>query len=86
MKFLKILAEVEDHLNITIEQIKPDFKVPCNEFDGKVIYGEKKNKSGSDYKDHTEQMVPIVKELAKLESEAQLFYLQRFLTTIRPVK
>lgn len=30
------LADIEDHLNITIQQIDVDIKVPLNDFDGKV--------------------------------------------------
>lgn len=35
--FLQYLGDIEDHLNITIQQVNPDFKVPVNEFDGKVV-------------------------------------------------
>lgn len=34
--YLQYLAEIEDHLNITIPQVGKDMKVPMNEFDGKV--------------------------------------------------
>lgn len=40
------LAEIEDHLNVTIQQVGPDIKVPLNEFDGKVTYGEKRMAMG----------------------------------------
>ncbi|XP_018406866.1 PREDICTED: ATP-dependent RNA helicase Ddx1 [Cyphomyrmex costatus] len=69
------LADIEDHLNVTIQQVGPDVKVPMNEFDGKVTYGEKKMAMGSDYKDHVQQMAPVVAELAALESKAQLKFL-----------
>lgn len=75
----QFLSEIEEHLNITIQQIQPDMKVPVDEFDGKVVYGEKRKNIGSGYKDHTAQMAPIVKDLNKLESQAQLLYLQRHL-------
>ncbi|XP_048507320.1 ATP-dependent RNA helicase Ddx1 [Athalia rosae] len=85
---IKYLGEIEDHLNVTIQQVEPDIKIPVNEFDGKVIYGEKKVAVGSDYKNHVTQMAPIVSQLATLESQAQLMYLKRqlnnnkqFLTT-----
>ena len=74
---LQYLAEIEDHLNVTIQQVGPDIKVPLNEFDGKVTYGKKRQATGSDYKNHVEQMAPIVAELAALESKAQLTYLKR---------
>ncbi|XP_075984261.1 ATP-dependent RNA helicase Ddx1 [Anticarsia gemmatalis] len=70
------LAEIEDHLNITIQQIEPDMKVPCNEFDGKVVYGEKRKQAGTGYQDHVSQMAPVVKSLQELESQAQLYYLK----------
>ncbi|KAJ8870560.1 hypothetical protein PR048_029583 [Dryococelus australis] len=77
------LAEIEDHLNVTIQQVEPDLKVPMDEFDGKVVYGQKKQLSGSLYENHVTQMAPVVKELAELESQAQLSYLKRHFKTIR---
>ncbi|XP_030750639.1 ATP-dependent RNA helicase Ddx1 [Sitophilus oryzae] len=74
------LADIEDHLNITIQQIQPDMKVPSDEFDGKVVYGQKRQQMGSSYKNHTAQMAPIVKDLSELEKHAQILYLKRHLT------
>uniref|UniRef100_A0A182WCL7 ATP-dependent RNA helicase n=1 Tax=Anopheles minimus TaxID=112268 RepID=A0A182WCL7_9DIPT len=71
------LAEIEDHLTVTIPQIDKDMKVPLNEFDGKVVYGEKRMNTGTGYKDHVEQLGPVVRELARLEREAQTLYLKR---------
>ncbi|EDS42505.1 ATP-dependent RNA helicase Ddx1 [Culex quinquefasciatus] len=73
------LAEIEDHLNVTIQQVDKDLKVPMNDFDGKVTYGEKRLNTGTGYKDHVEQLTPVVKELARLEREAQVLYNKRFL-------
>ncbi|XP_023289037.1 ATP-dependent RNA helicase Ddx1 isoform X2 [Orussus abietinus] len=73
----RYLGEIEEHLNVTIQQIEPDIKVPMNEFDGKVIYGQKNLNTGSGYQGHTQQMAPSVNELATLESKAQLTYLKR---------
>lgn len=70
------LADIEDHLNITIQQVETDMKVPSNEFDGKVVYGEKRKQAGSGYQDHVSQMAPVVKSLQELESQAQLYYLK----------
>lgn len=39
------MADVEEHLGITISQAGTDIKVPIDEFDGKVIYGQKKKAS-----------------------------------------
>ncbi|XP_049763744.1 ATP-dependent RNA helicase Ddx1 [Schistocerca cancellata] len=71
------LADIEDHLNVTIQQVEPDLKVPVDEFDGKVVYGQKRQNVGSSYENHVAQMAPSVKELAQLESKAQLIYLKR---------
>lgn len=79
VNFFQFLADIEEHLNVTIQQIEPDLKVPSDEFDGKVVYGEKRQNLGSGYENHTAQMVPIVKELTKLESQAQLIYVKRHL-------
>ncbi|XP_051168624.1 ATP-dependent RNA helicase Ddx1 [Leptopilina boulardi] len=72
----RYLADIEDHLNITIQQVEPDMKVPMNDFDGKVTYGQKRLNLGSDYKNHVQQMAPTVNELASLESKAQLAFLK----------
>ncbi|KAJ8978814.1 hypothetical protein NQ317_018904 [Molorchus minor] len=73
------LADIEDHLNVTIQQIEPDLQVPHDDFDGKVVYGQKRQATGTIYENHTQQMVPIIRELTKLESEAQLIYVKRHL-------
>ena len=39
---IQCLADVEEHLGITISQAGTDIKVPVDEFDGKVVYGQKK--------------------------------------------
>lgn len=77
------LADIEDHLNVTIQQIEPDMKVPCDEFDGKVTYGQKRKNVGSDYQTHTAQMAPMVKDLADLESRSQLIYINNHLMKMR---
>lgn len=71
-----MLAEIEDHLNITIPQVDRDMKVPLNDFDGKVVYGEKLQNKGNNYVDHVEQLSPIVKNLSQLESKAQTAFLK----------
>lgn len=58
-------------------------KVPHDEFDGKVVYGQKRQQFGSNYETHTAQMAPVVQELAKLESQAQILYLKRHLSAGR---
>lgn len=71
------LAEIEDHLNVTIQQVEKDMKVPINEFDGKVVYGEKLKNTGTGYVDHVNQLKPIVEQLSALECEAQKYFLKR---------
>lgn len=73
------MAEIEEHLGCTIQQVAEDIKVPLNEFDGKVTYGQKKTNSGSGYVDHVKQLVPIVDELADLEARAQSIFMRRLL-------
>lgn len=62
---------------MTIQQVDKDIKVPMNEFDGKVIYGQKRKATGSGFESHSLQMAPAVAQLAMLEREAQLIYLKR---------
>lgn len=71
-----MLADVEDHLNVTITQVDKNIQVPVNDFDGKVVYGEKLQNKGSNYEDHVEQLQPVVKSLSELESKAQLMFLK----------
>jgi len=42
--YLQYLADVEEHLGETIPVVGSDLKVEANEFDGKVVYGEKRGK------------------------------------------
>ncbi|XP_044735811.1 ATP-dependent RNA helicase Ddx1 isoform X2 [Chrysoperla carnea] len=76
---VRYLAEIEDHLNITIEQVDKEISVPLNEFDGKVVYGEKLKQSGSGYVGHVAQMAPTVTQLAALESNAQSIFLRNMI-------
>jgi ATP-dependent RNA helicase DDX1 len=66
-------------LGVSIPQIETDIKVPMNEFDGKVIYGQKRVNTGTGYVDHVKQLVPIVDELAELEAKAQSIFMRRLL-------
>jgi ATP-dependent RNA helicase DDX1 len=66
-------------LGVSIPQIETDIKVPMNEFDGKVIYGQKRVNTGTGYVDHVKQLVPIVEELAELEAKAQSIFMRRLL-------
>lgn len=47
-----------------------------NEFDGKVTYGAKRQKTSTSlYQNHVQQMAQSVAELADLEKQAQSSYL-----------
>lgn len=40
------MADIEEHLGVTIQQVDKEMKVPVDEFDGKVVYGEKRGHTG----------------------------------------
>lgn len=44
----QLLGEIEEHLNCTIAQVEPDIKVPVDDFDGKVTYGQKRALGGKE--------------------------------------
>lgn len=74
---VNLLAEIEDHLNITIQQVDKNMSVPTNDFDGKVVYGQKNLNTGTGYKDHVEQLKPVVQKLSDLELKSQSLFLKR---------
>ncbi|KAA8583137.1 hypothetical protein FQN60_015683 [Etheostoma spectabile] len=57
----ELLSDIEEHLKCTITQCEPDIKVPVDDFDGKVSYGQRRGLG--------------VQELANLEREAQSSFL-----------
>ncbi|XP_015247722.1 PREDICTED: ATP-dependent RNA helicase DDX1 [Cyprinodon variegatus] len=71
----ELLSEIEEHLKCTITQCDTDIKVPVDEFDGKVTYGQRRALGGGNYKGHVDVLAPTVKELALLEREAQTSFL-----------
>lgn len=71
----ELLSEIEEHLKCTITQCEPDIKVPVDEFDGKVTYGQRRATGGGLYKGHVDVLAPTVQELASLEKEAQTSFL-----------
>lgn len=74
------LADIEEHLNCTIQQVDKNINIPADEFDGKVSYGEKRKTLGSNYQTHTAQMAPTVQELTELEFKAQSIFIRRYYT------
>ncbi|XP_062591227.1 ATP-dependent RNA helicase DDX1-like, partial [Saccostrea cucullata] len=71
----KLLEDVQEHLDITIDKVDPSMKVPVNEFDGKVTYGQKRKNTGGTYIGHAASLAPAVKELADLEKRAQTSFI-----------
>ncbi|KAM3932228.1 ATP-dependent RNA helicase DDX1 [Leptodactylus fuscus] len=72
---MQLLSEIEEHLTCTISQVEPDMKVPVDDFDGKVTYGQRRATGGGLYKGHVDILAPTVQELASLEKEAQTSFL-----------
>uniref|UniRef100_A0A671KZW7 ATP-dependent RNA helicase n=1 Tax=Sinocyclocheilus anshuiensis TaxID=1608454 RepID=A0A671KZW7_9TELE len=68
-----LLSEIEEHLKCTITQCEPDIKVPVDEFDGKVTYGQRRTAGGEWPCGYI--LAPTVQELASLEREAQTSFL-----------
>ena len=56
---------------MVIPEVTPTFDVPVNEYDGKIVYGEKKRGKGFSGNYHTEQLSSSVEQLASLEKQAQ---------------
>ena len=75
------LADIEEHLGVTIQQADPDMKVAADEFDGRVVYGEKKKAAGSGYTGHAGQLAATVTTLAQLETQAQDLFLANYYKT-----
>ncbi len=69
------LDEIEEHLGCTIDQIPKTLEVPVNEFDGKVVYGEKRKTKANLFKGHVQILEPSVNELLYLEKKTQATYL-----------
>jgi len=72
------LADIEEHLGVTIQQADTDMKVAANEFDGKVVYGQKKKAEGTGYTGHRSQLASTVALLSQLETQAQDMFLENF--------
>merc|ERR1712086_640247 len=71
----QLLKEVEEHLGETIIVCPDSMEVPTNEFDGKVVYGEKKSQKSA-YAGHVDVLQPALADLQRLEDTAQESYLR----------
>ena len=75
--------EIEEHLGCTIAQVPRTLEIPVNEFDGKLVYGEKRQVKASAFRGHVDVLAPSVKELIDLEKKTQLTFLNmKFNNTI----
>uniref|UniRef100_A0A5S6QP29 ATP-dependent RNA helicase n=1 Tax=Trichuris muris TaxID=70415 RepID=A0A5S6QP29_TRIMR len=72
----QLLGDIEEHLGVSIQQVDSDIKVPADEFDGKVVYGQKRRQMGSGYKSHVGDLAAAVSELSDLEKNVQAIYHQ----------
>jgi len=73
---VQLLADIEDHLGCTIQELDYDMKLEVNEFDGKVTYGEKRAATtGFAYDNHVDQLASVVTHLSELEAKLQINYL-----------
>ena len=72
------MADIEEHLGVTIQQAASDMKVKADEFDGKVVYGEKKKEGGAGYVGHRNELAPTLATLTSLET--QVLNLDRLVT------
>ena len=70
----QLLAEIEDHLGVTIQQTDRDITVAADQFDGKVVYGAKKLEAGTGYAGHAAMLQGAVKDLAHLERATMTSY------------
>lgn len=73
---IQYLADIEEHLGETISMVEPGSRIPVNEFDGKVVYGEKRSNKGGNFSYHTAELASSVRELAALEKKAQESFLK----------
>jgi ATP-dependent RNA helicase DDX1 len=77
LSFFQLLADIEEHLKSTIQEIHEDFKIEVSEFDGKVVYGQKRiATSGFSYTNHVAELADTVAFLSQLEEESQLNFLR----------
>ena len=70
------LADIEEHLGVTVPEVSKTFEVPVNEFDGKVMYGEKRVQSSVTHESHVAQLAASVAQLARMEQLAQTTFLK----------
>ena len=72
---MHFLDEIEEHLGCTIGQIGKDLDVPVDEFDGKVVYGEKRKTNVGAKRGHVDALAPSLHHLIDLEQRTQINFL-----------
>ncbi|KAH9364012.1 hypothetical protein HPB48_020663 [Haemaphysalis longicornis] len=79
------LSDIEDHLNVTIQQVEPDLKIPADEFDGKVVYGQKRRQMGKGLgaMTHVDIRAKKTEEKEPIELQSNPFVPLKFLLTLR---
>ncbi|CAB4064020.1 DDX1 [Lepeophtheirus salmonis] len=66
---IQCLADIEEHLGITIQQVSTEIRIKADEFDGKVVYGAKRKELGTGYIGHASELAPTLAELQRLEKK-----------------
>ncbi|KAM7533003.1 hypothetical protein Aperf_G00000120134 [Anoplocephala perfoliata] len=72
----QLLGEIEEHLGVTIDTVSSDLIIPANEFDGKVVYGQKLKNTAPTYQGHADLLKESLKDLNKMEKMAQISFLK----------
>eukprot|EP01147_Barroeca_monosierra_P003768 gene3769-6291_t len=80
----ELLRDIQKHLGEEIQKTDMTFHIEQSVYDGKVrspggvpvIYGQKRDRKGCEFKGHAELLAPSVAELAELEHQAQVSFLQ----------
>lgn len=70
----KLLGDIEEHLGQTISIVDSAFQIPVDEFDGKIVYGAKRQ-NVTTFEGHAPQLAVSVAQLADLERALQSSYL-----------
>jgi len=73
----KYLGDIEEHLLITIPQSDPDMNIPCDEFDGKVTYGQRRSLQDTSGNYHLKETASSLAQLCELEKKTQNYFLKR---------
>lgn len=69
------LRNIQEHLGETVAVVDATMDVPVDEFDGKIVYGEKRGRGAAAYAGHADVLAPSVAELSELEHLAQTSFL-----------